>query len=109
MKKTFQFKEDVGEFFVNMLAVYFLILFTLGLGTPWAICKMERWKSKNTTLEGAPLKFVGNGGDLFGKFIIWYLLIFITFGIYSIWAAVKMQKWVVENTIVEEDALLVTE
>lgn len=102
MENRFKFNEDVGGYFITLLICYVIIIFTLGIGTPWALCRIERWKANNTTLNGKKIKFIGEGSALLGKFIIWYLLTLITFGIYAIWAAVKMQKFIVEHTVIEE-------
>jgi uncharacterized membrane protein YjgN (DUF898 family) len=75
-----------------------IILFTLGIGTPWAVCVKERWIAKHTTLDGRQLIFDGTGGQLFGNYIKWFLLTIITLGIYSFWLSLKMQAWVVSHT-----------
>lgn len=98
MEKQFKFNEDVWGLFVNILVAYATIIFTLGIGTPWAICRLERWKATNTTIEGRKIKFTGEGSDLLGKFLVGYFLTLITLGIYGIWFAVKMQKFLIENT-----------
>ena len=102
MENRFKFNEDVWGYFVNAIICYFIIILTLGIATPWAVCKMQRWKADNTSLNGKKTKFIGEGSALLGKFIIWLLLTIITFGIYGIWMAVKMEKFIVENTIIEE-------
>lgn len=98
MEKDFKFQEDVAGYLGVMIIGYLLILITFGLAFPWVIVNVQKWKAKNTTIEGRRIEFVGKGGQLFGKFFIWYLLTLITFGIYGLWAAVKMQGWLVENT-----------
>ena len=102
MENRFKFEEDVEGFFGSYIICVFIIIFSFGLATPWAICRMERWRARNTSLNGKKTKFVGDPSALLGKFIVWLFLAVITFGIYGIWMAVKMQKWVVENTIIEE-------
>ena len=99
MNQDFTFNEDVAGFFGNYIICYLIIVFTLGIGTPWAICRMEGWKANNTTIDGRKVKFVGEGSHLLGKFIVWYLLTIITVGIYGFWAAVKMQKWKTEHVV----------
>ena len=99
MNKEFEFNEDVGSLFINVIASYLMILLTLGIATPWAICKLERWKADNTTIQGKKIKFTGEGSDLLGKFIVWYFLTLITLGIYSFWMITKMEKFKVENTV----------
>ena len=75
-----------------------IITFTLGIGTPWAICLKEEWYAKHTIIDGQPLKFDGTGGQLFGNFIKWFLLTIITLGIYSFWLSIKMKQWVTMHT-----------
>ena len=98
MSKDFQFNEDVGGLIVTLIVVYLIVLFTFGIGAPWAFCRFERWKANNTTIEGRKIKFVGEGSALLGKFIVWYFLTLITFGIYSFWMMAKLEKWKVEHT-----------
>ena len=99
MQKQFQFNEDVGGLFVNLIAAYLMVFFTLGIATPWAFCKLERWKANNTTIDGRKIKFNGEGSSLLGKFIVWYILTLITVGIYSFWMINKLQKFKIENTV----------
>ena len=80
------------------IASFFLTVFTLGFGAPWAICMRHRWLSKHTIIDGRQLKFVGTGGELFVKYIIWMLLSAITLGIYSFWFGIKLQQWKTKNT-----------
>ena len=75
-----------------------LIMITLGLGAPWAICMKERWIAKHTYIEGRQLAFDGTGAQLFGSYIKWFLLTIITLGIYSFWLSIKMKQWLVKHT-----------
>ena len=75
-----------------------LIMFTLGLAAPWAICMGERWTAKHTIIDGKRLTFDGTGAQLFGNYIKWFLLTLITFGIYGLWLNIKMKQWVVKHT-----------
>ena len=77
---------------------WLLILVTLGLGAPWAICMKERWIARHTFIDGRQLTFDGTGGQLFGNYIKWFLLTLITLGIYSLWLSIKMKQWVVKHT-----------
>jgi uncharacterized membrane protein YjgN (DUF898 family) len=77
---------------------FLIIVFTLTLGTPWAVCMGERWYVEHTTIDGKRLYFDGTGGQLFGKYIVWFLLTIITLGIYSLWLTIKMKAWVVKHT-----------
>ena len=80
---------------------FLIIVFTLGLGVPWAVCKKQRWIASHTIIDGNQVKFTGTGGGLFGQYIKWFLLSIITLGIYSLWIPIKMQKWVTEHTHVD--------
>ena len=75
-----------------------LIIFTLGIAYPWAVCKRQRWEAKHTIIDGKQLVFDGKGGELFGKYIKWFLLIIVTLGIYSSWVSIRMKEWVVSHT-----------
>jgi uncharacterized membrane protein YjgN (DUF898 family) len=74
---------------------YALVVVTLGLGTPWAVCIEENWMTKHTIIDGEQLTFDGNGAQLFGNYIKWFLLTIITIGIYGFWLNIKMKQWVV--------------
>ena len=87
----------LGLIGINILQ-WLLIVFTLGLGTPWAICIYQRWIAKHTIIDGHRLTFDGTGGQLFGKYIVWALLTLITFGIYGFWLSIKMQQWITKHT-----------
>jgi len=80
------------------LLYYLIIMLTLFIGLPWAVCIRERWYTKNTYIEGQQLTFDGNGFQLFGKYIVWMLLTIITLGIYLFWLNIAMKKWVVKHT-----------
>lgn len=75
-----------------------IIIFTLGIATPAAVCYGERWKASHTYIDGVQLVFDGNGWELFGQYIKWFLLSIITLGIYALWIPIKMQQWVVSHT-----------
>ena len=75
-----------------------IIMFTLGIGTPWAICLGQSWYAKHTIIDGHQLVFDGTGAQLFGNYIKWFLLCIITFGIYSFWLTIKMQQWITKHT-----------
>jgi uncharacterized membrane protein YjgN (DUF898 family) len=75
-----------------------LIICTLGIGTPWAVCMRERWYANHTTIDGRAIYFDGTGAQLFWNYIKWFLLTIVTFGIYGFWLSLKMKEWVVEHT-----------
>ncbi|MGT2744163.1 DUF898 family protein [Streptococcus phocae subsp. phocae] len=75
-----------------------IILFTLGICTPWAICIMVNWKVKHTVIDGHRLCFDGTAMQLFANWIKWFLLTIITLGIYSFWLNIKLEQWTVKHT-----------
>lgn len=102
MQKSFEFKEDVSGLFLTAIGAVLIVIFTLGIGAPWAVCMFERWKAKNTLIDGRKIKFVGEGSALLGKYILWAFFTIITFGIYYYWMINKLQKFKVENTVFED-------
>ena len=75
-----------------------ITFFTLGLGTPWAVCLKEKWLAEHTVIDGQKCTFDGTGGQLFGNYIKWFLLTLITCGIYGFWLSIKMKQWVTKHT-----------
>ena len=75
-----------------------IIVFTLAIGTPWAVCLKYRWVTEHTIIDGKKLTFDGTGGQLFGSYIKWFLLTIITIGIYGLWVPLKIKGWVTKHT-----------
>ncbi|MBQ8749554.1 MAG: DUF898 family protein [Clostridia bacterium] len=78
-----------------------LSIVTLGIGTFWAHCWVQRWYTKHTIVDGQRLGFNGTGGQFLGNCIKWVLLTIITFGIYSFWLAVRIEGWTVKHTFIQ--------
>lgn len=87
----------LGLLGTNILMVL-LIMVTIGIGLPWALCMKKRWVTSHTIIEGKQLVFEGKGGSLFGHYIKWFLLTLITFGIYGLWVPIKLSQWTTERT-----------
>ncbi len=83
-----------------------LIVFTLGIGTPWAVCMGIRWYAKHTRINGQQLEFDGKGIQLFGNYIKWLFLSIITLGIYAFWLGIKMEKWKMKHTFYKEETAM---
>ena len=96
--KESRFVGGLGGLIGTMIVAGLLISFTLGIATPWALCRLQRYITNNTIVEGKRLQFVGKGGALIGQWIKWMLLTLVTLGIYGFWVPIKVQSWVVENT-----------
>ena len=75
-----------------------IIIPTLGIATPWAVCIYVKWHAKHTIINGMHLTFDGKGISLFGNWIKWLLLSIITCGIYALWIPIKMQQWITSHT-----------
>ena len=51
-QSTFRSNLTAGDIFITGLVNYFLVVFTLGIGTPWAIIRQTRMVLNNVELEG---------------------------------------------------------
>jgi uncharacterized membrane protein YjgN (DUF898 family) len=71
---------------------------TFGMGFPFALVLLERWRARHTYIDGQRLAFSGTGLGLFALMAKSALLCFITLGIYSFWVMPRIQAWKVENT-----------
>ena len=88
----------IMEFFVN-LGVILGTVCTLFIAYPFLYCAKQKWKLRNTYVNGRRLTFDGNGAQLIGKWILWLFLSIITFGLYAIFALpLNMQKWRTSHT-----------
>lgn len=95
--RRFTFDGGAGTYLGISIGAFLLILFTIGIATPWAICMRYRWRCEHTLIDGHRLRFTGTGGSLFGNWIKWLLLCVITAGIYGFWVAPRLTKWIVEH------------
>ena len=100
-KKSY-FDGGVLNYLLLQIVNTFIIVFTFGIGTPWAICRTYKWKESHTVINGKRLKFNGTAGSLFIHWIKWFLLTIITFGIYSFWLHIALEKWIVSNTELQD-------
>lgn len=51
-QSTFRSNLTAGDIFITGIVNYFLVVFTLGIGTPWAIIRQMRMVLNNVELEG---------------------------------------------------------
>ncbi|MCL2765734.1 MAG: YjgN family protein [Treponema sp.] len=93
-----KFSGKVISVFLFCLWAPILLMFTLGLATPFIVCTVIRWICNNSIISGKTLTFKGTAGGLFGRWILWYVLTILTFGIYGFWSTRNQIKWVIENT-----------
>ena len=102
-----------GGLFVTFLVGYLLTIITIGIYTPWFICRINRFILQNTgVLRGGAqvgtADFVGTGGALFVTFLVGYLLTIVTLGIYMPWFMVKLTKFNLGGTRVTLDGVVWT-
>ena len=87
----------LGMIGINLLQ-FVIVLFTLGLGFPWAIMIKEKWFIEHTEIDGKFLTFDGTGLELLGNSLKWFFFTLITLGIYGLWLPIKMRQWIVKHT-----------
>ncbi len=100
------FTGTAGGLFMANLVRILLVVFTFGLGIPWANVYKQSYVINNTVISEKRLVFSGTGSNLFGKYIKWFLLSIITFGIYSLWLSINLKKWNVSNTYVSGEVFV---
>lgn len=98
------FKGTGGELFVELIVGAILLVVTLGIYTPWFVCKLNRYVYARTTLGPTQrgdlqLQFTGTGGDLFVTFIVGGLLTMVTLGIYGAWFLTNLMKFMASNSL----------
>jgi uncharacterized membrane protein YjgN (DUF898 family) len=93
-----KFNGTVGQWFRLSILMFLLVVFTLGLGMPWAICMLHRWRMNNLVIEGKQVVFYGKGRKLFWRYMGWSILSLLTLGFYSFRVPVKVMDWLMEYT-----------
>jgi len=87
-------REQVGL----QILLSLMVIITLGIGAPFAICALHREDAEHTIIGGRRLRFDGKAGELFLLMLAWGFFSIITLGIYAFWARVEYKKWIAENT-----------
>ena len=75
-----------------------LVIITLGIAAPFAICLIHQNEAEHTIVGGRRLRFDGKSGDLFMNMLGWGFMTIISLGICYFWARVEYKKWIAENT-----------
>lgn len=75
-----------------------VIVCSLGILYPWALCMVYGWKINHTVIEGHRMQFNGSAIGLFGHWVKWFLLILVTLGIYAFWVSIKLDDWKAKHT-----------
>lgn len=80
------------------ILLWVISVLTLGIGVPWILTIIVKWRVTHTVIDGKRLDFNGSGHQLFGLWIKWWLLSLITCGIYLFFATVDYNKWELKHT-----------
>lgn len=97
--QIYRFTGGAASWFGTQILGLLITVCTLGICYPFAVVLVERWRAKNTYLQGRQLAFVGTGWGIFGLWMKWLLLCIITVGIYSFWMYPRLVQWKVEKTV----------
>lgn len=98
MKKESYFDGGLFQLIGWRLLGGLIILVTLGICYPWAVCMIYNWEVKHTVIDGKRQYFDGKAIQLFGNWIKWFLLTIVTLGIYGFWVNIKLKKWITKHT-----------
>ena len=79
---------------------------TCGIAAPWMICRIYKWKTEHTIINGKRLTFTGTGGSLIGHWILWEILTVITCGLAYPWVMVVLQKWDTKHQVINRRRLV---
>ncbi len=91
----------------HSLLASIVILCTCGIAAPWMICRIYRWRTDHTVINGKRLRFTGTGASLLGHWILWEILTAITCGIYGYFLYIAMKKWLLSHTYIEGESVAV--
>ena len=94
----FHFDGGPASFVCTAIAATLITVCTFGLGFPFALVLLERWRAQHTYIDGQRLLFSGTGLGLVALLVKLFILCFVTFGVYAFWVIPRIQQWKVENT-----------
>lgn len=93
------YTATAGKFFFLRIGLALLSIIPI-VGLPNAICIMERYKCRHTTIVGMPLEFRGTAGKLLGQMIKWVFFSIITLTLYAIFLLpIRYEQWIKQNTV----------
>ena len=94
----FYFDGGAVSFVRTAIIAALITICTFGMGLPFALVLLERWRAGHTYIDGQRLMFTGTGLGLFLLWVKCFLLCMLTFGIYAFWVVPSIQQWRVEHT-----------
>lgn len=98
-KHNSYFDKTMLEYIGLEIRYYLILIFSLGLAYPWAICMKQRAICHHTYICGRRLKFIGEPKELIAHWLYWWFLSVITLGLYTFVAHLRMEQWKVANTV----------
>jgi uncharacterized membrane protein YjgN (DUF898 family) len=92
------------EMFGQLIVGFLLTAITLGIYSPWFLCRLYRYLYSKTTFGptargNVRFEFTGTGGDFFVTFLVGLLLTSITWGIYGFWFLNNMIRFFADNSV----------
>lgn len=93
------FTGGIGGFIWLKIKIFLLVLFTLGIGSPWATKMDLKWQAEHTFVGNTQFHFQGSGATLFGMMLLRILLAPLTLGLYNLYYPIKFLRWQYKNTI----------
>lgn len=100
------FDGKVSQRFFYLICCFFISIFTLGIGFPFAYVMLLKWEYKHTLYDGRRLSFDGTGLQLLGLFFKWIGLLIITGYIYVFFIPKDFMKWKTKHIQVNGLAIL---
>ncbi len=96
--RRFTFDGGAATYIGTALLGFLITVCTLGICYPFALVLVQRWRAKQSYIDGQRLVFTGSAMGLFGNWIKWFLLCIITIGIYAFWVGPRIARWKWEHT-----------
>lgn len=95
------FDGNTAEFIGYSILHYLITTFTFGLGSPWGLTMLHKWRSKSTVVESERYFYDGTGIGLFGTYLLVVFLSLITCGLYIPWGVCRIHRYVVNHTHID--------
>jgi uncharacterized membrane protein YjgN (DUF898 family) len=96
--KACAYHGTAGGLVSAMLVPALLTACTMGIYTPWYICKLKSWVYSQIDVSGERLQFNGDGGGLLGIWLLGSILCSITCFIYFPWHHNNLLEYEWNNT-----------
>jgi uncharacterized membrane protein YjgN (DUF898 family) len=94
----FYFDGGAVSFMGTGIVAAVITICTFGIGFPFGLVLLERWRARHTYIDGQRLRFSGTGLGLSALLLKSLLLCLVTLGVYSFWVIPHLQAWTIEHT-----------